>query len=644
MPQLLPNWVGEFNSDYATEADRDYYISTTGSDTTGNGSATAPYATLEKVRDVLPLCIKHVINIYILAGTYYEHPNFYGKYLTGSGEINIIGATSRLTTLQTATGGDDENADGLGEIVVAGAGWNVNDYAGKMVLFVTTTGISDIIYYKYARIISNTADTLLTHRLYFTPGVNTTFYIVQNDTTLSGATSGTPNTPVAYALELHNIQASSAAFYNGLYYKQNFTLEALIFKNGYGGSVNIDTSTVFMEGIEFQSTSTNSIRGVDISENSYVTLYGGIMCNGEVHELTSSTLNSVTTVYGVYGDFTTQNIGIHSYCVYATAGNKTYLGDFAFIGDAANPINSMAYGSGPGSYVNISKGRVVRANNIMRTGGTAFVGCVYTDGIFGANNQSLYTATYNGYSFAIPQLNAGYTTQFDIDDTSKISYDNDSSGVYSNVEHPRSSLTVAADTTITTKYRYLSLTAAGAVVLTDTPTIEAGSFIGQRLTLLGTSDVNTVTLQDNGTLAGSNLFLIDTTNRVLGSRDIITFVWDGSSWYEADDIFPLIKNMGSYYSNTTTVNAGTYDLDSMDYILKVDYTATGAVTSLTLPTAQCITGRTIIIKDTGGNAGTNNITIDTEGAELIDGQATYIMSTNYESITLVSDGSNWFIL
>lgn len=98
------------------------------------------------------------------------------------------------------------------------------------------------------------------------------------------------------------------------------------------------------------------------------------------------------------------------------------------------------------------------------------------------------------------------------------------------------------------------------------------------------------------------------------------------------------------HHQVTIVDSATYDLLFSDHILGVTYTTTGTVTSLTLPTEQCISGRTIIIKDAGGNAGTNNITVDTEAAQTIDGSATAVMSTDYESITLYCDGSNWFII
>ena len=105
-----------------------------------------------------------------------------------------------------------------------------------------------------------------------------------------------------------------------------------------------------------------------------------------------------------------------------------------------------------------------------------------------------------------------------------------------------------------------------------------------------------------------------------------------------------VQSFGGLVRNTTTVASATYDLLASDDIVLVTYTATGAVTSLTLPTAQVVAGRTIVIKDVGGSAGTNNITIDTEASETIDGAATLALDSDYESATLVSDGANWYII
>ena len=105
-----------------------------------------------------------------------------------------------------------------------------------------------------------------------------------------------------------------------------------------------------------------------------------------------------------------------------------------------------------------------------------------------------------------------------------------------------------------------------------------------------------------------------------------------------------ITNTAGVIRNVTTVNVATYDTLVSDDILNVTYTTTAAVTSLTIPTAQTVAGRTIVIKDAAGNAGTNNITIDTEGAQTIDGSATLVLSDNYASVILYSDGSNWFVM
>ena len=97
------------------------------------------------------------------------------------------------------------------------------------------------------------------------------------------------------------------------------------------------------------------------------------------------------------------------------------------------------------------------------------------------------------------------------------------------------------------------------------------------------------------------------------------------------------------FRNITTVAASTYDLLVTDYILNVTYTATGAVTSLTFPTAQVVKGRIVTIKDAGFLAGTNNITVDSEGGALFDGAATAIINTNKAAKNFYCDGTNWLI-
>ena len=69
--------------------------------------------------------------------------------------------------------------------------------------------------------------------------------------------------------------------------------------------------------------------------------------------------------------------------------------------------------------------------------------------------------------------------------------------------------------------------------------------------------------------------------------------------------------------------------------------ATGAAFTVTLPAAATVSGASISVKktDSSGNA----VTIDGNGAETIDGATTLALSTQYEAVTLWSDGSNWWV-
>ncbi len=85
-----------------------------------------------------------------------------------------------------------------------------------------------------------------------------------------------------------------------------------------------------------------------------------------------------------------------------------------------------------------------------------------------------------------------------------------------------------------------------------------------------------------------------------------------------------------------------YTVASDDDVILVD-TSAGAVT-INLGAVASNSGRRLQIKDTGGNAATNNITIDPDGSETIDNQSTYVMDENLFAIDIVCDGSENYIL
>ena len=65
---------------------------------------------------------------------------------------------------------------------------------------------------------------------------------------------------------------------------------------------------------------------------------------------------------------------------------------------------------------------------------------------------------------------------------------------------------------------------------------------------------------------------------------------------------------------------------------------------ITLPSSVNFPDRTIRVKDVDGNASTNNITINRAGTDLIDGQTSFVLDSNYGGVILISDGNgNWSI-
>ena len=68
---------------------------------------------------------------------------------------------------------------------------------------------------------------------------------------------------------------------------------------------------------------------------------------------------------------------------------------------------------------------------------------------------------------------------------------------------------------------------------------------------------------------------------------------------------------------------------------------TGTAVTVTLPAVSSYAS--IVIKDSTGTAGTNAITINRAGTATIDGATSQSINSNYGSMKLICDGTNWFI-
>jgi hypothetical protein len=93
---------------------------------------------------------------------------------------------------------------------------------------------------------------------------------------------------------------------------------------------------------------------------------------------------------------------------------------------------------------------------------------------------------------------------------------------------------------------------------------------------------------------------------------------------------------------TILTKTASYTLTAADNIILVNNTTT---VTITLPTAAAAgAGRIYMIKRLSASGGSRLVTISAQASELIDGQNTALITAIYSSLTLVSNGSNWFII
>jgi hypothetical protein len=99
---------------------------------------------------------------------------------------------------------------------------------------------------------------------------------------------------------------------------------------------------------------------------------------------------------------------------------------------------------------------------------------------------------------------------------------------------------------------------------------------------------------------------------------------------------------GLYLSPQDIVAATPFQVQPNANIVQVD-TSSIAIT-LNLPPINDMINRRLIIVDAVGNASVNNITIDADGSEQINGSSTRVINTNYGSVTLWNNGIKWLVI
>lgn len=211
--------------------------------------------------------------------------------------------------------------------------------------------------------------------------------------------------------------------------------------------------------------------------------------------------------------------------------------------------------------------------------------------------------------------------------------------------------TMAADTTINASTEshnfYINGTvtrqhATGALALQRDVRITGStdSFVAaSTLTDAATLGIGFKSAGTNATVTNSSALYIPTqaiTGTVTNSYALnITSATGATNNYAA-------KISGCINFGTRVVTAaGAVTVTATDFYVEINKTS-GAATTVNLP-ASPVTGQTFIIKDGKGDAATNNITV-TPAAGNIDGTGTKVINSNYGSVTIVYNGTEWNII
>lgn len=179
-----------------------------------------------------------------------------------------------------------------------------------------------------------------------------------------------------------------------------------------------------------------------------------------------------------------------------------------------------------------------------------------------------------------------------------------------------------------------------ATVSTNTPALNVGT---ASFALSATTNcAGFFALADYGTSAPtfSNAALIadngSTTGDIFIARD------NGTSVFKIADGGVATHSAAKVDAVRVVTAAGAVTVSATtDYIVVVNKSS-GAATTVNLPSSPA-TGLTFIIKDGKGDAATNNITL-TPAAGNIDGAATSVISTNYQSKRVVYNGTQWNVI
>ena len=167
------------------------------------------------------------------------------------------------------------------------------------------------------------------------------------------------------------------------------------------------------------------------------------------------------------------------------------------------------------------------------------------------------------------------------------------------------------------------------------------------LTTLQAGQSVRVTLQEKVTGTGPTDWAVDFVNPMTTAGDIIYGGTSGvGTRLAAGSSGQFLKSAGAAAPVWASASQGDVQAKTTTYTALVTdgyINCSGSVFTVTLFAASGNAGKVLTITKTDSSL-TNIITIDGNASETINGATTTTLNTQYESVTLYCDGSNWFIL
>ena len=194
------------------------------------------------------------------------------------------------------------------------------------------------------------------------------------------------------------------------------------------------------------------------------------------------------------------------------------------------------------------------------------------------------------------------------------------------------STTVGATDTVTVNLTATAVTAGsyGSASQVGTFTVDANG----RLTAAGNTTIDITASQVSDFNSASETAIFTDANFVDSSTIDFT-VSAGSSVTAAvpDSGITELKRYRTVDSSLVDTNTISKDINLVS--------AAGGNVLVNLPAPPISAGRLLYVKKT--DSSTNTVTIDQNGSETIDGGTSYVLYNQFESVTLICDGTNWHV-